>query len=817
MKPLYTILIGLISLTWPGLTATAQRGPAQTTFTGAVQEGAGKPVPFATVALLNARDSSVVKGTASDQQGQYAFERVGAGRYLVRASVVGYKKTYSLPIIADNESVSIPTLTLTDETGQLNTVQVTAKKPFVEQQIDRMVVNVAGSIVGSGSTALEVLEKSPGVTVDYQNERLQLRGKDGVIVQIDGRQSYLSQQDVIALLRSMSSDNIATIELITNPGARYDAAGNSGIINIRLKKNSALGTNGTVSVAGGSGRYDRERGSLQLNHRTQKLNLFGNYSLNRGGNYWDFRLIRDQPDPGPTDATRRNFVDQYTHLKFRDLGQNAKAGLDFSPTKNTTIGVVWTGFWSSHRENGPAGASLRRTETGPVYLQTQTDKTQDQFSQNQVGNVNFQHLFGEKKGQLTADFDLGHFSRAFSNNLLTQTLIAVGDVTPPVAALLITQPSTVDIVTAKADYTRPLANGWKLETGLKTAFVRTDNDLHLSSGPAGALQPDPAFSNRFQYTERVNAGYGSVSGKRGKTDIQAGLRAEHTHSEGNSLTLNQVVVRDYLKLFPSLFVSRPLGPNQTLTLSYSYRIDRPNYQNLNPARSYVDPFAYSQGNAYLKPQFTHATEAKLGFTTGLFVSLGANYTTDLMFFTIHAVEGSKSYVTTENLGQSQGYTLTLSWPVTVMKGWQLQTNVLGYYNRFQYDYEGTLLQIKNIAGRLNANNAFTLGRGWTAEFNGWVSTPAVNGIWTTPWLGAMDAGVQKTVSSALKLKFSLQDVFHTNYFRPSVNTPTGRQTGALTFDTRVALLNLTYAFGNQQVKAARQRKIGSEEENRRVN
>ncbi len=789
----------------------------QTTLNGAVRDGAGKPLSFASVALLNARDSSVAKGTASDGQGIYAFENVRAGQYIVRATAVGYQKVHSAVLDVTARPADVPTLTLADVTGKLGEVQVTAKKPFVEQQLDRMVVNVANSIVGSGSTALEVLEKSPGVTVDYQNERLQLRGKEGVIVQIDGKQTYLSAQDVIAMLRSMSSDNIETIELITNPSAKYDAAGNSGIINIRLKKNSNVGTNGTASVAGGSGRFDRERGSVQLNNRTKKLNLFGNYSLNRGGNYWDFLLTRNQPDPISTDANRRNLVSQTTYLKFRDLGQNAKAGLDFAPTKTTTIGLIWTGFWSEHREVGPAGASFRRTEGGPVYLQTSTHKTYSTVSQNQIGNVNIQHSFGEKGGQLTADFDIGHFSREYSNSLLTETLIAIGDVTKPADGLLITQPSTVDIRTIKVDYNHPLPNGWKLETGLKSALVKTDNDLTLSSGSAGALVPDAALSNHFQYTERVNAGYVSVSGKWGKTSVQAGLRAEHTHSEGNSLTLNQVVARDYLKWFPSVFLSRPLSTNQTLTLSYSHRIDRPNYQNLNPARGYVDPYAYSQGNAYLKPQFTHALEGKLSLKNGVFTSLGANYTTDLMFFTIHALEGNKSYVTMENLGHSQGYTLTLSWPLTVVKGWQLQTNVLGYYNRFQYDYEGTLLQIQNVAGRLNGNNAFTLGHGWTAELNGWVATPSVTGIWRSPWLGALDTGVQKAVSSVLKLKLSVQDVFHTNRFRPSVETPNGNQTGVLTFDTRVALLNLTYSFGNQKLKGERQRRTGSDDETRRAN
>ena len=838
MNQIYRASVGTALLT--ALSSLQTFG--QTTLNGTVRDETGKPLPFASVALLNARDSSLAKGTASDRQGTYAFENVRAGRYLVRATAVGYQKVHSTVLDITTSPTEVPLLALPEAAGKLAEVQVTAKKPFVEQQLDRMVINVAQSIVGSGSTALEVLEKSPGVTVDYQNERLQLRGKEGVIVQIDGKQTYLSAQDVIALLRNMSSDNIETIELITNPSAKYDAAGNSGIINIRLKKNTNVGTNGTASIAGGSGRYDRERGSLQLNHRTPKLNLFGNYSLNRGGNYWDFQFNRHQPDPSPTDAARQNVVEQFAYFNYYTLGQNAKAGLDFSPTKTTTIGLVWTGFWNENKQIGPTGASFRRTENGqsrpgPLYLQTLTDKTERTVSQNQIVNLNLQHSFGEKRGRrgfgrLSVDVDAGHFSRSFDNSLATKTLLAIGDAVSsaavsPAAGLFLTQASTVDIRTAKVDYNRPLSNGWKLETGLKSASVKTDNELLLSSGPVGALVPDPALSNRFQYTERVNAAYLSVSGKWGrgdgtKTDVQVGLRTEHTHSEGKRidapvLALNQVVVRDYLKWFPSLFVSRPLSPNQTLTISYSYRIDRPNYQNLNPVRSYADPYAYYQGNPYLKPQFTHALEGKLSLATGVFASLGANYTSDLIYFTIHATEGNKSYVTTENLGHSQGYTLTLSWPVTVVKGWQLQTNVLGYYNRFQYDYNGSLLNIRNVAGRLNGNNAFTLGNGWTAELNGWVSTPAVNGIWQSPWLGSLDAGVQKAIGKQLTLKASVQDVWHTNRIIATNDVPGYFGKTRISRDTRIALLNLTYSFGNQKLKGERQRKTGSDEETRRAN
>lgn len=818
------------------VSSEALYGQTTPALTGTVRDGAGRGVPFATVSLLTTNDSAGVarpneaqpaKGTSSDGEGQFVLVHVRAGQYVLRITAVGFQKAYSTPFSVTDSSVSLPALVLTEATSQLGTVQVTAKKPFVEQQIDRMVVNVAGSIVGSGSTALEVLEKAPGITVDYQNERIQLRGKDGVIIQIDGKQSYLSQQDVVALLRTMSSDNIATIELITSPGARYDAAGNSGIINIRLKKNSNLGTNGTASLAGGSGRYDKERASLQLNHRTAKLNLFGSYSLNRSGSYWDFQFNRNQADPAPGEPARRTLGQTQTYQLNRDLGQNAKAGFDFSPTKNTTIGLVWTGLWSDYRSDTdpaqPATGIFHRSPDGPVYFQTQTDKTEQTISQNQVLNLNGSRSFGPKQGQLTADLDYGHFTSHFTNDLLTQTQIATETPAQPSQALFTTQPTTVDIRTAKADYVRSLTDNWKLETGAKWASVTTDNDLTLQSGPIDNVLTDPLLSNRFQYTEQVSAAYASVSGKLGrgsgvKTDVQLGLRAEQTHSEGNSLTLNKVVARNYLNLFPSLFVTQPLAGEQTLTLSYSYRINRPNYQSLNPARSYVDPYTYRQGNTNLKPQYTSAIELRYGLKSGLFVSVGVNLTTDLVNSILYGTEGNKSFIIWQNAGDAQGYTLTAGWPMTLRKGWQLQTTLLGYYNAFQLDYEGQAVQITNWAGRINANNAFTLGQGWTAELTGWLKTPAVQVLDRSPWLGSVDTGVQKTMSPVLKLKLSVQDIFHSNRYLSQMDVPGKFSSNAgFRLDTRVALLNVTYSFGNQQVKAARQRQTGSEEENRRAN
>ncbi len=390
---------------------------AQSKIHGLVADENRRPLPQANVLLLRSKDSALVKGTVTVTSGSYSFNNIPVGKYFITSTFVGYKQVYT-PSFNINRSPGVidkGTLTLTKEDKQLKEVTVITKKPLLEQKIDRMVVNVANSIIASGSTALEVLEKAPGVTVDRQNDQISLRGKEGVIVQIDGKQTFLPMADVVALLKTMSSDNIDRIELITNPSAKYDAAGNAGIIDIRLKKNNNVGTNGSMSVTGGSGRYDRERASIQINHRTSKINLFGNYSAYRGGTYWDFDINRKQ-----TEGSEQNIINSLSYIRMKDNGQNVKLGLDYFLSKNTTMGVVWTGFWSKFDERSPAHVLFRKHENEPVYLHTLSDKAISTNSSNHLGNFNIQHSFTKKQARLSADFDVARFKRSYTNSLNTQ-------------------------------------------------------------------------------------------------------------------------------------------------------------------------------------------------------------------------------------------------------------------------------------------------------------------------------------------------------------------------------------------------------------
>ena len=781
---------------------------------GKVIEPDGKGLLFVNVLLLNPKDSALVKAAVTDTAGVYVIDNVRAGEYILSASMVGYKKTF-LPGIYINEgstTTHVPPITLTPETIELREVAVMGQRPFVEQKIDRTIVNVANSIVAGGSTALEVLEKAPGVTVDRQNDQVQLRGKDGVIIHINGKQTNLASQEVVALLRGTNSDNIDKIELITNPSARYDAAGNSGIINIVMKKDNNLGTNGMVSLAGGAGRYGRGRGSVQLNHRSQQFNVFGTYGVNYNGNYFHLRTEREF-----NECEQHNFAIQKTFLRIPDFSHNAKAGLEFNLNKNSSIGFVWTGFWNSRDEEGKAGSTFSQNKGAPVYLDAQTHKTLVSKLSNHVANFNIQHKFANNGGQLTADVDFGWFDRTFVNNLVTNTVTSE-EPDAFTSGLLIDMPSEISLYTIKSDYGRPFTKSWKMETGVKFSSVTSENNLKVSEGDIGNLLPNPTLGNDFKFREEITAGYINMSGKLSeKTDLQAGLRVEHTESIANSITTDRVVKRDYLNFFPSFFMSTALSKKQTLAFTYSRRIDRPNYQNLNPGRSYVDPYFYSEGNPFLRPQYTHSLELKHGLNNSIFTSLAASYTDEYIAYFIQPSDSIQSQRIPVNTGESQVYTASISFPLTPVKAWTLQATIVGLYARYQFLYLGIMQKREQLTARLTVTNSFLLGKGWSAEVSGWINAPSVNALNRAPWLGSADAGLQKAIGSKLKARLTLQDIFHSNYIRAVADASGFVRRTKLDFDTRVLLLNFTYNFGNQKVKGMSQRKTGSEEELRRSN
>lgn len=780
---------------------------------GSAVDEKGVGVPYVNILMLNPGDSSLVRGAVSDAQGNYVLENFLPGSYLITAMMVGYKVTNPAQVQPKgSEHITLPAFVLAEDVTQLQEVSVVAARPFIVQEIDGTVVNVANSVVSSGRTALEALEKAPGVIVDNQNNNLSLRGKEGVIVYLNGKPTYMAISDVVSMLRNTPSDQVDQIELITNPSAKYDAAGNAGIINIKLKKDESMGTNGSLTLSLGSGEHDREQASVTLNQRTKKLALFGSYGFIHRGNYWDFDLYRDW-----TENNERNVVKNISHIVVDHAGHNARAGADLFLGKNTTVGVAWSGQWTYEDEKAPADVAFRHSEDEPVHLATHSLKRLSTDNNNQYVNFNIQHTLGSHGGTINVDVDFAKYLREFTNGLLTSTLVPEEN-GEPLQALQTEMPSEITIKALKLDYDRQMNEHWKLTAGVKGSEVKSDNNMMLWSGDADDPLYDSTLSNHFLYEEQILAGFLNFSGRLGpKTEIQFGLRAEHTRSDAYSVGQANQVKRDYLNFFPSGFLSQNIAPNHNVTVSYSYRIDRPNYQLLNPARSYLDPYAFSRGNPFLQPQYTHSFELKHGFKESIYTSIGVSHTRDLFFYLVQPVSETQAERTPDNVGTNQSYNITVSFPLTLFPNWTLQTSFTGIYANYKFEYLDNSLSARQVSGRLNGSSAFIFGKGWTLEASYKLSTPAVNVIWRSPWLGSLDLGVQKVLSNKWKARLSVSDIFHTDQIIGYIEAAGFYQDVRIEMDTRVVMFTLTHSFGNDKLRGTRNRRSGSEEELRRSN
>ncbi len=784
------------------------------TITGNVTQQAGKPLEFSTLMLLKSTDSSLVKGAIADAVGAYSFERVAAGSYRISAQQVGHTKTFSDLITIDeaHQAVQLTPIQLAEETRKLAELTVTARKPFIEQQVDRLVVNVENSVVAAGNTLLEVLEKAPGVTVDQQNEAIKVRGKGGVIVEIDGKRSYLSTQELMNLLRNTPSDNVEKIEVITNPSAKYDAAGNSGIINIKFKKNKNYGTNGSITVGAGQTLQPNGRGrmtsSLNLNHRVGQVNLFGNYSY---GDYTNFNrndIYRRIPYNGQV-----TYFDQRSSRVNQSLNHNFKAGVDWSVSKKTTLGALISGFIENESQpNGISNADILNEQLAVTHRFATGSRIMSNLT-NLNYNANAKHLFNEKGHELSADLDYVTYNGQSGTMLGTQFYTPDGTSAGRPDSVRNNMPSNIRILVGKIDYARPVGKG-KWETGLKTSRVESDNNLTFET-KSDAWAIDPNRSNRFIYTERITAAYLNYSTPLGKkTQLQTGLRLEHTNSVGNSVTLGDVRSRDYTNLFPSLFLTQQLDSSNALSFNYSRRIDRPNYRTLNPFVFFLDPFTYQQGNPNLRPQFTNSFQLTHTYKQAFITTLAYSRIADAIIDEVprQIAAENKTFVTSENIDHQDNLSLTLSFPLPVTKWWTMQTNVSAFYNKYKTFYNNELLTLQQTSWNAYTSQNFTLNKTMTVEVSGYYNGAGVYGFYQIRPMGALSLGIQKQVWDK-KGRFSLNmnDLFWTNRFTGKAQFQDIDFQVKSYWQSRVIRASFTYRFGNQNVKGARDRNSGADE------
>ena len=807
---------------------TAMAANAQSNLKGKVLDDKSKPMEFATVMLLNAADSALVKGAFTNATGEYEFPQIKEGRYLLSASMMGFEKSWAGPItVGATGNQNLPQLKLTEAVEQLKAVTVVGQKPMIEQQADRTVVNVEGSILASGGNALEVLERAPGVIVD-KDDNINLNGKQGVIVMIDGRRTRMSGTEVANLLRNMPSDAVQRVDIITNPSAKYDADGNSGIIDIRTKKGKSEGFNGTLTAGTGYGRYEKANAGLSLNYRRGSVNWFGNYNYNYGRRFNALNLQRRNVAYPGGDLYPENFQinsQQYNFRPFTSHNQSFKVGMDYSLNEKNIIGVSATGFVNSWDLNLNTVTKFRSAEDNSLVENNLSAGTVENGMSNYSFNANYQRNFNKPGQELTADVEYTLFYGEKVDNITNTTDYAHSSRTDEVGVLNSITPSDIDILVGKIDYTQPLKDG-KAEFGAKSSFVTTDNDVRFYNLVGeNNWQVDEGKTNHYRYNERINAAYANWSRKFGKLNVQTGLRAEHTWYEGKSYTKGEVRSRDYLELFPSAYLQYSINEKHQAGLSYSRRIDRPSYQMLNPFVYVLDRYSYFQGNPDLQPQFTNQIQANYTFMKMYSLNLGFSHTAEAYtqvpeIRRVDTEEGKSelvTYATMKNLADLYNMNLNLSLPMQYTKWWSAQNSLSLFHNRFKGELLGQTLDASATSYNLNLMNRFKLSPAVSAELTGFYNSPGVVAAMKSREMWAVNTGVQYTfMNKAATLKLNVNDIFNTMRWKATQNHGGLDMTIQNNWESRQARLSFTYNFGNKEVKPMRRRKNAGEEEQRRL-
>ncbi len=789
---------------------------------GELRDKENKPVEKATITLLRSADSALVKIASTDTAGNFEFENIRNGSYLLSISHTGFQPWIGKTFSTDGKaSLKLGRIMLEPAAKGLTEVVVTAKRPLIEQKIDKLVVNVDASPVNAGATAMEVLEKSPGIIINNDGS-ISLKGKPGVIVMLDGKPSYLSPADLANLLKNMPASAIDQIEIMTNPSSKYDASGNSGIINIKTKKNQKLGFNGSFTVGFTSGFFTknnvwhlvpRTQNSLNFNYRNKKINIFGNYNPNLNRNRSELEIKRNFYNP---DKTRKASSAQNTDVWGRNKYHSLKLGLDYYPNKNNVLGVVFTAFAFFGHPQPKTTSDILNPDNSLISRLISVTRNDITF-RNFTGNFNYKHIFDTSGRELTVDLDYVKYSNVSDMTLNTDVYDNQGNTQGDELVLSGHLPADINIYSVKSDYTHPFNKGAKIEAGFKSSYVKNDNLVDYKRLASQDWITD-GRSNHFIYDENVNAVYVNLNKQMKKWSFQAGLRMENTNTRGLQVTNDSTFRRHYTNLFPSAFVSYQLNSQNQLTFSYSRRVNRPNYQDLNPFTYFLDSLTYRQGNPYLLPQFTHNFELSHSFKGKFITTLNFSNTSDVISQIFKQYTQQKiTFLTVENVARFRNMGIAFHLPSKWTAWWSSSFYLNIYNNRYEGIYNAEPLDISYTSFTANMTNSFSFPKGFSAELSGFFRAKGVDDLNIDLPMYQMSIGLQKTIlKSKGTLRFNVRDPFGWQRFREYSRYNDIDIKIYSHWDNRQFSTSFTFRFGKNTIAPSRKRSSGVSEEIQRA-
>lgn len=802
------------------------------TIKGSVVNERGEVMPFVTISVL-ASDSSLLTGAITDDEGKYEISapslqgRDGVG-LIIQASYVGYQTAFGGPDFV-----------LHEETEQLKELEVKAKKPLIERQMDKLVVNVSASPLSAGSNGNDILRRAPGVRID-KDGNITVNGKS-VEIWVDGKPSYLSGQQLKAMLDGTDGNTIEKIEIISNPSAKYDASGQGGIINIKTKRNMMKGLNGMLS-AGYGGMYfgdvkrwlSQEMFSLMLNYRGEKTYTFGQFTQVFAQNDIDFESYRETP-----------FLKNYSYSDYAMNFQYymLKVGNDWYIDSLNTFGfILQVPFMDVDQHIVPGRNSAYMIQGADTTNSTTNSQNRLKAPQH-TANLNYTHTFSEAlERELTVNVDYNRYNNGSVNFQETNYDKTFGGINS--LGIDIKSRQIVNIYSGKLDFQTKFWKTGMIEAGVKYALSSTDNNMTTDSTRNGAARPTD--HNAFRYDEHVAAAYISVGKQFGEHwSVKLGLRGEYTFSHGDWKDdgLDSIINKSYFDPFPTAYVgytSKPLGKLQqpiSVSASYTRRIKRPNYWMLNPFTSYVDAYTIQKGNTNLTPEFNNDVELHFSWTQYLNMTFNFAHTQDMFSSKITILPSGIGYSQWINFGTctTHGFNLSLTELPLVPKyitmedgsksmqgAWLALTVNAGWLHFINKSYEkqddGTPDYImKSHYGYVGGTLSAYLPKDWTMTFDANWSSPMLTGYNKSGSTYFTSFGVRKMyMKKGLIFNLNVQDLLRSLSFN---NEDMGQEPGNSswyknTIRQQRVMFSLTWMFG--QYQQHKNRKVGDLDESSRL-
>lgn len=774
---------------------------------GVIRDELDVAVPYASVLLLQCSDSSLIQGQVSNTEGRFVIESKEGGKVFVMVSAIGYNDSFVAPfeLNGNNTVVDVGLIVASVKTEELNEVVIRAEKPLFEQKIDRTIINVQSSISRAGGSALDVLQRSPGVTVDKMNNSVALSGKQGVRIMINGKISKIPMQAVVQMLDGMNAENIERIELITTPPSKYEAEGEAGMINIVLKQSNDFGTNGSLSVFTGYGRDGKYGGTFNINKRTKKLNVFGDLGIRNDWSrqYWNSQwstLI----DGEEVETVSNNERNSYAGVL------SGTAGLDYVLSKKTTIGGS-INFFDRTWDMDALANGYQNTEGQLDNTITMTTIEQNDWLQV-LGNINLQHQFNGNSS-LSMDIDRIDYSSSNPTDYVQGFYDNLGS--PSSEAQLKSSKSTgIEIWTSAVDFSGRLNEKINFEVGAKGSFSELDNDIVVENLEDGIWVVDESLTSLASMHEDIAAAYASFSIKAtSKLDMQLGLRYEHTTTNIDTQLEQDVVDRNYGKWFPTFFMNQKISDKNSWVFSYSRRITRPSFFQLAPFVIFNDPNNFFSGNIALLPSFTDAVKFEYRHKTILMSLQYGHDKNAIALFQPRINDDNKQVSTAQNMDYRDNFSFVLSFPITVTDWWEIQINGMATTSRIKVVYLDEPVSLSVSYFSLNGSQKFKVSKTVTVEMSGFFQSKQLFGVWEFGAIGSLDLGLEKQFKSS-SIRLSYSDILQTNKWSFIADIPSENLHTSNYLDFETTILNVTYTknFGNNKLKGRKYSKTGGSKE-----